>query len=126
MEKKYILRLVIIMILIIIGGVFYYLFSPAENDFFPQCTFHKMTGLDCPGCGSQRAIHHLLHLRIKESFFSNPLLVIAIPYVLLCLYLEYFGGKESFPRLRKALYSKISVWGILIVILLFWIIRNLV
>lgn len=125
-KSKYTRQLLIIAILLLVGGLFYYLFSPEESNLFPKCTFHTMTGFDCPGCGSQRAIHHLLHLRVKEAFFCNPLLLLVIPYIILCIYLEYFGGKKRFPKLRRTIYSKTAIWGILIIILLFWIGRNLV
>lgn len=125
-KRRYVLRFLIIIFLLLIGGLFYYIFSPEESNLFPKCAFHSMTGLDCPGCGSQRAIHHLLHLRIKDAFLSNPLLILVIPYIILCLYMEYFGGKEIFPKVRKIIYSKYAIWGILTIILLFWIVRNLV
>ncbi|MBK5720471.1 DUF2752 domain-containing protein [Dysgonomonas sp. Marseille-P4677] len=125
-KSKHIQQLLAIVFLLLTGGLFYYLFSPEESDLFPKCVFHSMTGLDCPGCGSQRAIHHLLHLRIKEAFLSNALLILVIPYIILCIYIEYFGGKEKFPKIRKIVFSKTAIWGILIIILLFWIGRNLI
>lgn len=85
-----------------------------------------MTGLDCPGCGSQRAIHHLLHLDLKAAFLSNPLLVLAIPYLLLGGYIEYFGGKEKYPRIKQLLYSQKAIVVVLVVIVVFWIGRNLI
>ncbi|MBB4034666.1 hypothetical protein GGR21_000553 [Dysgonomonas hofstadii] len=106
------------------GGILFYLFSPEESGFFPVCPFHYLTGYDCPGCGSQRALHHLSHLHLREAFLSNPLLIIAIPFLISGIYLEYFGGKERHPEIRKALYSKRAVYIILAIIILFWIGRN--
>ncbi|MFV0418170.1 MAG: DUF2752 domain-containing protein [Dysgonomonas sp.] len=125
-KKYYIRRLLGVLILLALGGVFYYLFSPEESSFFPQCPFHSLTGLDCPGCGSQRAIHYLLHLQIKRAFLSNPLLVTIIPYILLGVYIEYFGGKEKYPRIRQILFNKNAAYIILSAIILFWIGRNLI
>ncbi|MDR1503300.1 MAG: DUF2752 domain-containing protein [Prevotella sp.] len=125
-KHTYIRRLLGIAILLIAGGILYYLFSPEESFLFPQCPFHAVTGLDCPGCGSQRAAHHLLHLQIKEAFNSNPLLILAIPYILICIYLEYFGGKERYPRIRQSLYRRKAIYAVLLVIILFWIGRNLI
>jgi hypothetical protein len=116
---------VIIAVLLVAGGI-YYLFSPLESSFFPKCPFHSITGLDCPGCGSQRAIHHLTHLEIKKAFISNPLLIMAIPYIFTGIYFEYFGGKENYPRMRRILFGKNAAVTVLIAILLFWIGRNLV
>ncbi|MFT4224213.1 DUF2752 domain-containing protein [Dysgonomonas sp.] len=125
-EKRYTRRLlVIIAVSLIIGGI-YYLFSPSEVTFFPKCPFHSITGLDCPGCGSQRTLHHLAHFEIKKAFISNPLLIMAIPYMLTGIYFEYFGGKENHPRMRRILFGKKAIVTVLIVVLLFWIGRNLV
>jgi len=124
-KKIYIFRLLGILAILLAGGLVYYLFSPEQSDFFPRCPFHVMTGLDCPGCGSQRAIHHILHFEIGKAFMSNALLIIAIPYIIVCTYLEYFGGKERYPRLRKMIYSKNAVISVLILIILFWILRNI-
>lgn len=112
--------------MLLIVGVIYYLFNPAESGLFPPCPFHSITGLECPGCGSQRTFHYLLHFQLKDAFFTNPLLVIAIPYIITGIYVEYFGGKEKYPRVRKILYGKNAIVFVLIVIILFWIGRNLV
>jgi hypothetical protein len=123
-ETKYLYRIIGIAVLLFAGGI-YYFFSPGESAYFPQCPFHRLTGFDCPGCGSQRAIHHLLHLQVKDAFFSNPLLVPAIPYIITGLYFEYFGGKECFPRLRKMLFGKTAIITVFVIIVLFWIGRNI-
>ncbi len=56
-----------------------YLFNPATNGLFPPCPFHWLTGLYCPGCGSLRALHSLLHGNIGAALALNPLMVAAIP-----------------------------------------------
>jgi hypothetical protein len=124
MRLKYLTKIAILPA-VFFAGIIYFLFNPENGIYFPQCFFHRFTGLDCPGCGSQRAIHYLLHLQLKEAFFSNPLLVLAIPYVAVYLYFEYFGGKERFPKVYKILFGKTAVITILIVIILFWIGRNI-
>src|SRR5690606_33176042 len=48
-------------VLMAIIFVYFYAFSPFQNDsFFPYCVFKATTGLDCVGCGGQRAVHELL------------------------------------------------------------------
>ncbi|MDH6308175.1 hypothetical protein M2451_001200 [Dysgonomonas sp. PFB1-18] len=125
-RSKYITRLFVILIVLFVGGLVYYLFSPEESGFFPRCPFHTLTGFECPGCGSQRAIHHLVHFDLHKAFTSNPLLIISIPYILVCLWLEYFGGKQKYPKIRKALYGKSAIYAVLIIIIAFWIGRNLI
>lgn len=125
MSKK-ILRIAIAIAVLAVAVVIYFLFSPEESDFFPQCPFHYLTGLDCPGCGSQRVIHHLLHLQIGKAFFNNPLLVTAIPYLIIGIYFEYFGGKLKYPKVRQILFGKKATIVVFIIVVTYWIGRNVV
>ncbi len=84
-----------------------------------------LTGWDCPGCGSQRAIHALLHGELRQAFFHNPLMTLSLPYLAAIAYLEYFGGKRRCPRLRRRLMGRRACWVALTVIALFWVGRNL-
>lgn len=84
-----------------------------------------VTGFECPGCGSQRAFHQLLHLNIAGAFRQNPIVVLYLPYIILGLYLEYMGGKEKFPRIRDILFGKEAAIIIFTSIILFWIGRNI-
>lgn len=118
-------RLLVISVLLFVGCVIYYFFNPKEVVFFPQCPFHTITGLDCPGCGSQRAIHSLLHFQFKEAFFSNPLLIFSIPYILTGIYFEYFGGKKKYPQIRKILFGSKAIIVIFFIIIFFSIGRNI-
>jgi hypothetical protein len=49
-------------------------FDPAQSAFYPRCVLHQITGLHCPGCGSLRALHQLLHGHVLEALRLNPLL----------------------------------------------------
>ena len=95
------------------------------RDIIAMFKMNQVKGFDCPGCGSQRAIHHLLHFRLKDAFTSNPLLILAIPYLIIGIYFEYFGGKEKYPTARKTLFGKRAIIIVLILIVLFWIGRNI-
>lgn len=121
---KYWGRVVFISIFVVIFSIVYFLFSPEDSLYFPKCMFHSLTGWDCPGCGSQRAVHHLLHLRVKEAFFYNPLLICAIPYILAASYFDYWGGRERFPKAAKAMFGTIAIYILLCIVALFWILRN--
>jgi hypothetical protein len=119
---------IIIFTIISIAGtvVVYFSYNPVKVNLFPPCLFHELTGLQCPGCGSQRAIHSLLHLEIKQAFFYNPALCFAIPLVVLLIYLEYFGGRTRFPKLHQLFSGTKFITEVLIVIILYWIGRNLI
>jgi hypothetical protein len=50
--------------------------DPAQVPIYPVCLFHRVTGLDCPGCGSLRALHELLHGNLAAAVHFNAFLVL--------------------------------------------------
>ncbi len=98
-------------------------FNPSDSPFYPICQFHALTGLNCPGCGSLRALHELLHGNLAGAFRFNALLVLALPAA--C----WLGGRCAL-RLLKNQPATIAIrpawmWGALVVMLLFGVVRNL-
>lgn len=96
----------------------FFVFEPGESRLFPSCPFHWATGLFCPGCGSQRALHDLLHLRVDDAFRHNPALILALPLL---------GIQWGLGRVRKAPFANdnrvVWAWG---AALIGWgILRNL-
>ena len=45
----------------------------------PKCPFKLITGLSCPGCGIQRAIHAMLHGKFTEAITYNYYFTASIP-----------------------------------------------
>jgi len=104
----------------------YYSFNPAYAGFFPQCPFWKTTGFLCPGCGSQRAIHALLHLDLVAAFKFNPLAIGSLPILLGVMVLDLVKSKSPFlGKLYRKVTGQFSVYSMVAVIVLFWIGRNL-
>jgi hypothetical protein len=120
-------KTVIASAIILVAGtaIVYFSYNPENTAFFPPCPLYKLTGWKCPGCGSQRAIHSLLHLDIKRAFSHNPALFFAIPLAGLLIYLEHFGGQTRFPKLHRMLSGIKFIAGIFIAIMLYWISRNI-
>lgn len=58
--------------------------DPSVSGSYPRCPFQAFTGLDCPGCGSMRGTHALLHGDLAGAVSHNLLL---IPGALLVLWL---------------------------------------
>lgn len=107
--------------------VLYKTYNPSENFYFPKCPFREFTGLKCPGCGSQRAVHNLLNLNISKAFNKNALLVLSIPYILLgILYNSIKKPGEKALEYRKILFGQKAILIILITIITFWVLRNLI
>ena len=108
----------VLVALIVVYGVF----DPTSVPF-PRCPFLLLTGLECPGCGSQRAIHSLLHLDIVSAWRYNALMVISIPIVILLLIAQF--NRERYPKFYNRLNSKLMIRGAFLIIIIWWIGRNL-
>lgn len=100
-----------------------FFFDPSSYGFYPGCLLHKATGLQCPGCGSLRAMHQLLHGHLSAALHFNALLVLSLP---LC---GWYVGVCALRRFRHqpiglALPAK-WIWLFAGMALLFGIWRNL-
>ena len=109
--------------LLLVFGLIYYALDPASSSAFPRCTFLTLTGYKCPGCGSQRAIHALLHGDIVGAFKYNALLLVSIPWIALCLYAETQRVRN--PRRYARLHSGALIWLFLAAVLMWWLLRNI-
>ena len=63
------------------GIILLRVFDPATSGFFPPCPVRYLTGLYCPGCGSLRAMHALLHGELGRAWAMNPLMIVMLPFV---------------------------------------------
>ena len=61
------------------AALLYFFVDPAQVAIFPPCLFHELTGLDCPGCGGQRAFHQLLHGHLIAAIRLNAMFVVSLP-----------------------------------------------
>jgi hypothetical protein len=105
--------------------VVYYKFNPAKYGLFPKCPFYLITGLNCPGCGSQRAFYCLLHGNFAAALHYNLLLVLSIPFL----------GIHLYYKIRSALLKKDFRWAVIYhpltpkiifaIVVVFWITRNI-
>lgn len=99
-----------------------FLFNPSTVPIYPVCQFHELTGLDCPGCGSLRAMHALLHGHLVAALHFNLFLVLSLPlYAWLGLRIVWHEFKGGPPlNIRPAwLWTYMALW------LAFGILRDL-
>ena len=105
------------------GAIYVFWFEPGRSGFFPRCIFRTLTGFTCPGCGTTRALHELTHGHFVAAFMLNPLLLLALPFLLYSL-LRYsvIVMRGGVPRgnVLPAAY----IYGIFVVVVSFWIFRN--
>lgn len=105
--------------LVVLAGILYW-FDPVKHSFYPACFFHQLTGLNCPGCGGLRAVHHLTHGEFRAAFHSNPLLILALPFA------GWIGLRWLRPgnTIANATFTRLA-WATLVVVLVFGVLRNL-
>ena len=96
-------------------------FDPATSGVFPPCPLHALTGWYCPGCGSLRAFHQLLHGNLANALALNPFAVIVSPFLAYgtVSYAVFVLRGKYLPRVFlpafwiRALCAAIVVFGIL-------------
>lgn len=111
------------MVALIAGATMLRSYSPGSLHL-PPCPFHALTGLYCPGCGSTRALHHLLNMEFATALKCNFLAVATLPYML-----ALFGVK-ALRRLGiwhgPTLELPVNwTWWLTAVVIAWWIVRNL-
>ena len=112
--------------LLLIGVIAFLYFSinPSEIGFFPKCPLYSTTGVYCPGCGSQRAMHDILHLNIKGVIGHNLLFLLGL---LIVIYHFIIEGITLFSKTKvnNILYHPKTPIILLIIIIIYWILRNI-
>ncbi len=103
---------------------FLYIFNPATSILRVPCPFHALTGLYCPGCGSLRAIHQVLHGHLTIAFWLSPLMVLSLPF-LGYRFLSYLMVGIRGWSLPNIFLPASCIWIYLGVVLLFWGLRNI-
>ena len=102
-----------------------YRFDPTSQvgvHYFPKCWFHQCTGLYCPGCGSTRAFHALLHGHLLTATHFNPVVTLLfVPIVgwsflrngIEAVFPDVQFKKRQYPRLALAIAGAVIVFTVL-------------
>lgn len=114
--------IIAIVVTLVAVAAIYALFDPTAP-LFPRCFFRAATGFDCPGCGSQRALHALLNGHVADAARLNPLLLAS--FVAVPVYAVAEWSPSRWPRLSRALRSRTACLILAAVIILWWILRNI-
>jgi hypothetical protein len=101
-----------------------YAFPPTENSYYPRCAFHRLTGLHCPGCGTTRCLHALLHGDWRQAAACNLLAVAAVPFFVV------WGVRAGWAAVRGAPSPRMRIpnWALaalVVLVLAFGVVRNL-
>jgi len=91
---------------------------------FVMCPFYGLTGLHCPGCGTLRALHHLLHLDLPGALAFNPLTVLCLGALALDGTMRVCAPRRRAAWLRSPAVLRLAR-ALPVAVGLFWILRNL-
>src|SRR5665213_3710677 len=98
-------------------------FPPDRYSFYPQCPIYRYLHLQCPGCGSTRAVAALLRGHIAEAMRLNALTTLLTPFAVIYAAACYrrFLRREpiQLPRLPSS-----AVYAGLAAAVLFAVVRN--
>lgn len=115
--------MMLIVCLVAAGSLFYFFEDPISSRFMPQCIFHRVTGLQCVGCGSQRMAHALLHGDIVGAWHANAFLLLSLPCLLFLIWVDL--QRVTRPELYRRVYN-VKLCIIVGILLAAWfIIRNI-
>jgi hypothetical protein len=100
-----------------------FFFDPAKNNFYPVCQFHKLTGLNCPGCGATRALFALLHGKFLQALRDNALFIFSL--AALMIWSALFGWRKLRNQPAHFDLPPKFLWAFLAVSIVFAVLRNL-
>ena len=113
-----------LVVLVVILAVIYYFVDPMEVRWMPKCLWKVATGTDCPGCGSQRMAHALMHGDLRGAWRANAYALCMLPLIGFMVWLDFFRGRH--PRLYRRVYAPVAVWMLGASVFVWWVARNLI
>ena len=98
--------------------------NPEDSGLFPPCPFRALTGYNCPGCGTLRALHQLLNGHLLTAINHNPLTVFFLPFVVYAWLAAIVVGIRG-PKLPTVFIPAGWIWALLVAVIAFGVLRNL-
>ncbi|MGD0251095.1 MAG: DUF2752 domain-containing protein [Verrucomicrobiota bacterium] len=105
------------------SGAVLFFFNPSTHGFYPVCLFHKLTGLNCPGCGGTRAAYQLLHGHLLRALRDNALFILAL--VALMVRGVWFATRKICHQPATLAVPPKVLWAFLVLAVAFSVLRNL-
>jgi hypothetical protein len=124
-SRKETFRVIIISATVLVLALLYFFVDARHSRLFPACPFFTLTGLYCPGCGSQRAVSALLHGAVFDAISYNVMLVISLPLILYSAFVSVSNLFREKPIVQKIFYSPMFVRIFLVAVVLFGVLRNI-
>lgn len=106
------------------AGIIYHYADPSVSVLMPKCPIRLLTGLQCPSCGIQRALHEWLHGNVVRGVQYNYFLVLALPYAAAIVVSMWYNFSHRFDRLRKFLFSRAVLLTYVYLFCIWFVLRN--
>lgn len=97
--------------------------NPATAGIFPPCPFFALTGLYCPGCGTLRGLHQVLHGNVVAALDLNPFMVAMLPFIGYSITAYVLAGLVGRSPPRPFVHP-LWIRALLVGVLAFWVLRN--
>jgi hypothetical protein len=101
---------VLALVTAVVGSV-----DPESSGAYPACPFRALTGLACPGCGSLRALHDLVHGSPAAALDHNAVFVLALVAAVLLSARAFVApaARTVRPWLPYAALGLLALWTVL-------------
>lgn len=118
-------QIFIILIAVAAGSLLYFFYTPAPGSFHPKCPVFLVSGLHCPGCGSQRAFAAMIHGAFIEAASYNLLFVLMLPFIAWSAFVFSWNAFSKTQLRQRIFHRQWFVWSLLVVVILFTVLRNI-
>ena len=113
-------------VILVVAGTVYYVLDPTQsNGWAPRCPMKMLTGLNCPSCGIQRALHCLLHGDIASALHYNYFLILSIPFALAVIAASWYNFGHRLDRLYTLVCNRYVLIAYVVLYFAWWILRNI-
>ncbi|MBJ2175593.1 DUF2752 domain-containing protein [Aureibaculum sp. A20] len=114
----------ITLIFILVVALFYFSSTSSQFNILLKCPLYNTTGIYCPGCGSQRAFHSLIHGDFLEALRNNIMLLLGI--IALIYHYGIQLSNHFFKTSAKSIFNNKKIQFLVLgLFILFWILRNI-
>jgi hypothetical protein len=100
-----------------------YVIDPNQPGHYPACPWLLLTGTYCPGCGSMRATHDLLHGHLADALARNPFTVVT--FIVMAFGYAGWVRRQWTGRVRTRMAPAWVLYALFAAIMAFWVLRNI-
>jgi len=122
MRRKIAAPGILVMLIFLFAAIYLWQCGPST---MPGCLFHRLTGMECAGCGMTRATYALLHGRLGEAIRFNPFGMLLLPFAVVVGGIIFFRAVSRKSWLVCPRFAVVGFWFFVVSVLTFGILRNI-